>query len=449
MDLLKLGALLDSDKYIIPVYQREFAWSEGELIRLVKDIEDSRKEGKEEYYMGSLVTFFIDGYYELVDGQQRLTALSLLFSLSGDGKKINLSYEARPSSVKSLEELQKGKTGSGHRFFKSAQILKSELEKTDKEAFFEYLREHVYILRTTLSSSTDLNHYFKIMNSRGLQCTKGDVVFSYLLEKLEDPKEREIAKVIWKGLDSFSGFLAGCIPERLYNRMIYGDGVAPLLESDYSSWWKMITSHTEGDKDNITCTLEDALVFDSEEFIRPAVRSEKGGVFFPIITFEEFILYAVELVLNKENRCDDKQILNICAFLKSLDREEVKCFLYNTLILRYLFDTYVVKRNSEGWCLLRYRDLNEYTPAFETLNRDIVNIESLYASSLDHKEWLMPLFKFLKGNVNASGVEVLNFLKSLSFSSQRYELYKQNYYEKDLQSPPYLIIENEKLVEVK
>ena len=81
MDLLKLGALLDSDKYIIPVYQREFAWSEGELIRLVKDIEDSRKEGKEEYYMGSLVTFFIDGYYELVDGQQRLTALSLLFSL--------------------------------------------------------------------------------------------------------------------------------------------------------------------------------------------------------------------------------------------------------------------------------------------------------------------------------------------------------------------------------
>ena len=141
MDLLKLGALLDSDKYIIPVYQREFAWSEGELIRLVKDIEDSRKEGKEEYYMGSLVTFFIDGYYELVDGQQRLTALSLLFSLSGDGKKINLSYEARPSSVKSLEELQKGKTGSGHRFFKSAQILKSELEKTDKRACL-YIKNH-------------------------------------------------------------------------------------------------------------------------------------------------------------------------------------------------------------------------------------------------------------------------------------------------------------------
>ena len=161
------------------------------------------------------------------------------------------------------------------------------------------------------------------------------------------------------------------------------------------------------------------------------------------------MIFLTLLVLNKENRCDDKQILNICAFLKSLDREEVKCFLYNTLILRYLFDTYVVKRNSEGWCLLRYRDLNEYTPAFEALNRDIVNIESLYASSLDHKEWLMPLFKFLKGNVNASGVEVLNFLKSLSFSSQRYELYKQNYYEKDLQSPPYLIIENEKLVEVK
>ena len=99
MDLLKLGMLLDSDRYVVPVYQREFAWSREELIRLVKDIEDSRKSCKKEYYMGSLVTFHLENHYELVDGQQRLTALALLFTLSGDERRINLLYEARPASA--------------------------------------------------------------------------------------------------------------------------------------------------------------------------------------------------------------------------------------------------------------------------------------------------------------------------------------------------------------
>lgn len=417
MDLLNLGMLLDSDRYVVPVYQREFAWSREELIRLVKDIEDSRKSCKKEYYMGSLVTFHLENHYELVDGQQRLTALALLFTLSGDERRINLLYEARPSSAISLESLQSGKNKGSHVFYRSREILSSAVEKVDKKAFFEYLREHVYILRTELSSSTDLNHYFKIMNSRYPQLTKGDVVFSRLLEKLTDSKDREIAKVIWTGIDSFSSFLAGSIPERLYNRMIYGDGVAPLLDSSYKSWWKMITSHTEGDGDYITCSLDDALVFDSEEFIRPMKRSEKGGVFYSIITFEEFLMYSAALILNIDNDFDDKKILTVYSVISSLSEEEVKSFLYRLLILRYLFDCYIVKSNNDEWCLLKYKDINEYVLAFDELNETLVNLESSYALTIDTSLWLKPILTFLRDNVHATGEEILKELKSLNFNN--------------------------------
>lgn len=448
MDLMKLKMLLNSDKYIVPVYQREFAWSQEELIRLVKDIEDSRRCGKEEYYMGSLVTFHLEDHYELVDGQQRLTALALLFTLSNDDRRINLSYEARPASVESLESLQRGEGKSGHIFYRSREILSSEVEKVDREAFFEYLREHVYILRTELSSSTDLNHYFKIMNSRYPQCTKGDVVFSILLSKLENPKEREIAKVIWRGLDSFSGFLAGCIPERLYNRMIYGDGVAPLLDSSYKSWWKMITSHTEGDDDNITCSLDDALVFDSEEYIRPMMRSEKGGCFYSILTFEEFLMYGASLILELENDFDDKKILEVYSHISSFNSEEVKSFLYDLLILRYLFDTYIIKRNGDDWCLLKYKDINEYVLAFDEMNKKLVNLESLYASAIDTKLWLKPILIFLRKNVHSSGEELLKALESYSFDSQLYLLYKEKYYDNNLSSKSYKIVKNGSLFDI-
>src|SRR5574344_2352259 len=128
IEMLKLGSLLESDRYVIPVYQREFAWSAEELMRLVRDIEGARKSGRSEYYIGTLVTFHDGDVYEVVDGQQRLTALSLLFSLSGDGRGIRLSYESRPSSVESLEELRKGKSGKGHIFFSSALILAEALK---------------------------------------------------------------------------------------------------------------------------------------------------------------------------------------------------------------------------------------------------------------------------------------------------------------------------------
>ena len=60
------------DKYIIPLYQRNFAWGEEQISRLLQDIYESMRSGDKHFYIGSLVVLQRgNGEFEVIDGQQR------------------------------------------------------------------------------------------------------------------------------------------------------------------------------------------------------------------------------------------------------------------------------------------------------------------------------------------------------------------------------------------
>lgn len=64
-----------TDEYIIPIYQRKYAWGNKEIEQLLEDIINA--EG--DYYLGTLIVNKKQkGKYEVIDGQQRLTTLYLL-----------------------------------------------------------------------------------------------------------------------------------------------------------------------------------------------------------------------------------------------------------------------------------------------------------------------------------------------------------------------------------
>ena len=77
--------LLDNNKYVIPIYQRNFAWRKNEISQLIMDISDYANENKYKqacYYIGTLIVDRKDnGSLEIIDGQQRLTTLYILLSL--------------------------------------------------------------------------------------------------------------------------------------------------------------------------------------------------------------------------------------------------------------------------------------------------------------------------------------------------------------------------------
>ena len=66
-------------KYLIPIYQRNYAWGKDEIEALLEDIKGS----KEGYFIGSLVVREKGEFFEVIDGQQRLTTLFLILKHLG------------------------------------------------------------------------------------------------------------------------------------------------------------------------------------------------------------------------------------------------------------------------------------------------------------------------------------------------------------------------------
>ena len=103
---------VDECRYVVPLYQRAFAWGaantdgrENEILQLIDDILDVG-EG-ESYYLGSLVVNRVGDECEVVDGQQRLTALFMLFSCLGLTIKKSgaLTYACREKSNYTLSRI--------------------------------------------------------------------------------------------------------------------------------------------------------------------------------------------------------------------------------------------------------------------------------------------------------------------------------------------------------
>ena len=99
--------------YVIPRYQREYAWEDKEIIQLIDDINGIKSS--ENYYIGSLIVSRArenSERYEVVDGQQRLTTLYLLLQYLRETKQLggtikpNLTFDCRPDSVYTLNNIQ-------------------------------------------------------------------------------------------------------------------------------------------------------------------------------------------------------------------------------------------------------------------------------------------------------------------------------------------------------
>lgn len=121
---LTVREFLSEGKYVIPIYQRNYDWGEREVLQLLEDISDyAKNNNSQNYYIGSAVVFVrtVSGetYFETIDGQQRLTTLTILASLlkhlnvASWFEKPNLSYDHRKEADDTLFMLQRNQT-SGH-----------------------------------------------------------------------------------------------------------------------------------------------------------------------------------------------------------------------------------------------------------------------------------------------------------------------------------------------
>ena len=195
------------DKYIIPLYQRNFAWGEEQISILLQDIYESMCSGDKHFYMGSLVVLDRgNGEFEVIDGQQRLTMLSILSGILDMRIPLCLRYDSRPEVEDFFRVLNSGdmpknrKESSISHFFDAIDLVWStqlDVEKSEpvtlelesvKDKMVDYIKHNVCLVREIMPNDTDVAAYFEIMNNRGEQLQEHEIIKGLLLGKLHDER---------------------------------------------------------------------------------------------------------------------------------------------------------------------------------------------------------------------------------------------------------------------
>ena len=211
---LKIEDIFNSvnGQYKIPIYQRNYAWKELQIRQLIQDIydyaednEENNENKKKKYYIGTLVVRPDKGStFEVIDGQQRLTTLSMLVAYLNnlqESKRTELentiTFQCRNASTNSLNKIWKNQNSdydatdpilAGYQILKKSfeDIVGKTSEDVTNEEYLKYLLEDVIIYRILVPEDTDLNHYFEIMNTRGEQLEKHEILKAKLLSVFKD-----------------------------------------------------------------------------------------------------------------------------------------------------------------------------------------------------------------------------------------------------------------------
>jgi hypothetical protein len=238
-DAKSIRSLLSGAKYGIDYYQREYRWETKHISELIDDLtvkfldsyepkhERVAVEGYGHYFLGSIIISDRDGKKFLIDGQQRLTSLTLLliflhtkledaeqkgqlaeliFSQKFGKKSFNLDVPERMQCMDALYNGQKfdenGQTESVMNILARYHDIEDEfpddLLGKPLPFFADWLLENVHLVEITAYSDEDAYTIFETMNDRGLSLTPTDMLKGYLLANITDTEIRNRASKVWR-----------------------------------------------------------------------------------------------------------------------------------------------------------------------------------------------------------------------------------------------------------
>ena len=452
--------LFSSDKYQIPIYQRNYAWRKPEISQLIDDINDYVSTGNN-YYIGTLIVYErFEGhtlYYETIDGQQRLTTLSILlsvlkneFGISIPSNETILSFESRKLSQTAIEFAYRGYfdgTENYHSTIREAydhilNELKTKID--DVNTFASYLLKKVTVLRVEVPKDTDLNHYFEIMNNRGEQLEKHEVLKSYLLEVLEtgvDETDRllqqELLNIIWEACSNMDRYVQfGFEPE--LRKLLFGKKWTFLECSNFQELFDLYKSFYLKKKANIESNTSqkniNQILSANNYNVNEISDDETSNRFHAVINFQNFLLHILKIqTQNADYVLDDKRLL--VFFADELKRHKgkrekkfVQDLIFNILKGKHLLDTYIVKRqylaSGDSWSLLKLvtKDgqkgyyVNSFEKNNDRDNKTVVMLLSMFHVStptMIYKYWLNDVLKFLMEAENVNCVDCNSYIEHL------------------------------------
>lgn len=235
-----ISDVLDGSKYTVDYFQREFKWEERHIEQLISDLtstfldeyqpDHKRKDvsNYNSYYLGPFVISNKDGKRSIIDGQQRLTSLTLLliylnnlqkelgysekleemiFSEKYGEKSFNIQVEERIPCMESLfkngayeptDDDDESTINMATRYLDIEHAFPEEIKNHLLPFFIDWLKYNVVLVEIMAYSDENAYTIFETMNDRGLNLTPTEMLKGFILSRYPQGEKRHKANSLWK-----------------------------------------------------------------------------------------------------------------------------------------------------------------------------------------------------------------------------------------------------------
>ncbi len=198
----------------VPSYQRGYRWGADEVLRLLNDVYSN---GKKSYCLQPVVVRNNGDFYELIDGQQRLTTLYLIYRYM---KSVNpffsepafsLEYQTRDNSAEFLHTIDISRRDENIDFWFIANAYETIKQWFEEDMqirvlhVFEYLKEDVKIIWYEVGENEDAISLFTRLNIGKIPLTSAELVKAMFLSSNNagdiDRKKQEEISLQWDNME--------------------------------------------------------------------------------------------------------------------------------------------------------------------------------------------------------------------------------------------------------
>ena len=180
--------------YVIPPYQRPYKWHKKHVLQLLDDLYENIYIGKRTYRVGTLIIHDENGTHNIVDGQQRLTTLSLILYYLGEKDKLlqNQEYSNEIS-----------KNNLIYNYDQIKQWFSAKKLEINKKRFLDELEDKCEFVIITVYRQDEAFQLFDTQNSRGKELYPHDLLKAFHLREMDKDgyTDKEIEQYVIKWED--------------------------------------------------------------------------------------------------------------------------------------------------------------------------------------------------------------------------------------------------------
>ena len=349
-----------SDKrFVIPVYQRNYDWKTENCKQLYDDLIKVIRRGRKSHFFGSIVSVHNDGEfneYLVIDGQQRLTTISLLllamYNLMKSGvltpEKGNLAekiyktylideWQDDDTRIK-LKPVKNDRNAFGKLFDEESEHIPNSNLTINYNYFYSRIQKEeitldelyeavtkLEIINITLNQDDNPQLIFESLNSTGVALSEGDKIRNFILMGLPTKQQNDFYEKYWNKIEICTDYDVSMfvrdylsVKQQLIPSMskVYftfkafveenGTEIEPLLQEllNYAKWYEILLKGNTADKELNSCIyrlnrLETTV---TRPFFLEVLRLQEAGKL-SLADVKEIFLYT-ENYLFRRTICD-------------------------------------------------------------------------------------------------------------------------------------------------